>query len=402
MSQVPQHGPPPRESRSPVESTRTDATAQPDRRRHFGVEEELLLVDASTLDPLPAGEQVVSLRDGPYRSGHEITAEFQQEQVEVISPPVLSFDEQLQTIRVGRALAAAGAAQFGGRVVALPAAPTPLRPHMVPKPRFQRIREHFGVTAVEQLTCGFHVHVHVTSRAEAVAVIDRIRVWLPTLLALSANSPFWAGDDTGFASYRYQLWSRWPTSGPTDVFGSVEAYDQLRSGLLATGVPLDIGMIYFDARVSAKHPTVEVRIADVCLEAEHAAVIATLIRALVETSAREWAAGVEPNPASATLLRAWSWWASHQGVGGNLIDPATGVPAPASEVVYTLLEHVGPVLSEYGEEAAVAAGVTSIVQGHSGARRQREVYSSRQRLHDVVADALVATHHDAPAQALTE
>ena len=397
MNPASQHGLPPREPGTPIEPSDSS-----DARRLFGVEEELLLVDASTLDPLPAGEQVMNLSGRTHPSGHEITAEFQQEQVEVICPPRLTFAEQLEAIRVGRALAAAGAAQVGGRVVALPSAPKLLRPHMVPKPRFQRIRERFGVTAVEQLTCGFHVHVHIHSRAEGVAVLDRIRVWLPTLLALSANSPYWSGADTGFASYRYQLWSRWPTSGPTDLFGSVEAYDRLRAGLLATEVPLDIGMIYFDARASAKHPTVEVRIADVCLEAEHATVIATLIRALVETSAREWAAGIEPDPVSATLLRAWSWWASYHGVEGDLIHPATGVPSPAQEVVAALVDHVRPVLAEYGEESAVVTGVTRILQGQSGVRRQREAYSSRGRLYDVVADALVATHHDAPAQVDTD
>ena len=69
-------------------------------------------------------------------------------------------------------------------------------------------------------------------------MLDRIRVWLPTLLALSANSPFWQGDDSGFASYRYQAWSRWPTAGPTDVFGSPDAYDRYRSALLDTQVAM--------------------------------------------------------------------------------------------------------------------------------------------------------------------
>ena len=76
--------------------------------------------------------------------------------------------------------------------------------------------------ARRQIVCGLHVHVGVGSREEGVAVLDRLRVWLPALLALSGNSPFWYGRESGFSSYRYQAWVRWPTSGPTEVFGSVE------------------------------------------------------------------------------------------------------------------------------------------------------------------------------------
>ncbi len=389
MSHDAQHHPPSQEIRS-------DAPLPSHPRRLFGVEEELLLVDATTLEPLPVGGEVVNLSRMPHASGHAVTVEFKQEQVEIVSPPVLTFDEQLEKLRVGRAIAAGAAAQVGARAVALPSAPSLTRPHMAPNPRFQHIYDRFGLTAVEQLTCGFHIHVNIHSAEEAVAVLDRIRVWLPTLLALSANSPYWSGTDTGFASYRYQLWGRWPTSGPTDIFGSAEAHEKLRSSLLATQVPLDVNMIYFDARASKKQPTVEIRVADVCLEAEHAAVIATLVRALVETSAREWAAGIAPNPVPSSLLRAWSWWASYHGIDSDLIDPATGVPAPASSVVNALVDHVRPVLAEYGEEAAVDSGVADILKGNSGARRQRQAYSVHHRLHDVVAEALAATHHDAP------
>src|SRR5690606_5505141 len=155
--------------------------------------------------------------------------------------------------------------------------------HFTSSARFAMIADRFGMTAKEQLTNGFHVHVEVSSICEAVAALDQIRVWLPTLLALSANSPFWQGADTGFASYRYQAWSRWPTSGPTEFFGADTGYLNYRQSLLDTMVPLDQAMIYSDARICEHQSTLEVRIADVCLEAEHAAVLAAIIRALVET-----------------------------------------------------------------------------------------------------------------------
>lgn len=168
--------------------------------------------------------------------------------------------------------------------------PQAVTPHLVPDPRYRRIKEPFGLTVTEQLTNAFHVHVAITSRQEAVTVLDRIRAWLPALLALSAKSPFWHGTDTGYTSYRCQAWSRWPAAGPTERFGSPAGYARHRAALLATGVPVDAGMLYYDARVCEHHPTVEVRLTDFCLDPEHAAVLAALARALVETEARQWRA----------------------------------------------------------------------------------------------------------------
>ena len=369
--------------------------------RTFGVEEELLLVDDTTLEPLPAGEWAVDLQEQSTRSGHEITAELQQEQIEVASPPQTTLAGQLSAIQAGRALADEVAAKVGGRVAALPTAPGPVTAHLVPDPRYRRIVEQFGLTAAEQLTNGFHVHVAVDSREEAVAVLDRIRVWLPVLLGLSTNSPFWHGTDTGYASYRYQMWSRWPTAGPTDVFGSPAGYDRHRQALLGTGVPVDAGMLYFDARLCEHQPTVEVRVADVCLHAEHAAVLATLIRALVETGSRQWQVGTQAPEVPASLLRAWTWQASRTGVEGQLINPATGTPAPAGDVVAHLLETVRPVLAEYQEEERIEAVIAGILREGTGARRQRGAYRHRGDVREVVRQAIEATHHASEASATT-
>ena len=156
-----------------------------------------------------------------------------------------------------------------------------MAPELTVKSRYQAMTEHFGLTTSEQLTCGCHVHVGVESPEEGVAVLDRIRPWLPVLLAISANSPYWQGQDTGYASFRSQAWNRFPSAGPTGVFGSVEGYRSYADALVATGVLLDHAMIYFDARLSDRYPTVELRVADTVL-------IATLARALVETAVTSW------------------------------------------------------------------------------------------------------------------
>jgi glutamate---cysteine ligase / carboxylate-amine ligase len=361
--------------------------------RTFGVEEELLLVDATTLEPLPVGEWAVDLQEGSPPTGHRVSMELQQEQIEVASPPQTTLAGQLEALRAGRSLAQAAAARAGGQVAALPTAPGPILPHLAPDARYRRIAEQFGLTAAEQLSNGFHVHVSIDSRDEGVAVLDRIRVWLPTLLALSANSPFWQGIDTGYASYRYQVWARWPIAGPTEFFGSTETYDRHRAALLGTHVPLDAKMLYFDARLCEHQPTVEVRITDVCLDPLHAAVIATMVRALVETAARAWTAATPALPVPASVLRAWSWQASRNGTEDLLIDPATGTPAPAGDVITSLLDTLGPVLAEYGEEPLVDLVVADILRTGTGAQHQREAYTARHDLGDVMAAALRATHH---------
>lgn len=381
--------------------------------RTFGVEEELMLVDGRTRLPMAAGEGAVhhaeghrdaspphppaahaagtSSRDapsGPATGGHTLTVELQQEQVEVVGPPCTTLPEQLAAIRRGRALADDAARAVSGRAVALATSVSAGLPHLVPERRYRRIQQHLGLLAAEQLTCGHHVHVHVESREEGVAVLDHIRVWLPVLLALSANSPFWYGVDSGFASYRYQVWSRWPTAGPCATFGSVEAYDEQAEVLLRSGVPLDDGMLYYDARLSARFPTVEVRVGDVCLDPVHAAVLAALARALVETAGRWWRADEPPQTVSLAELRAWTWRASRFGVDGLLVSPATGEPRPSGHVAAELLELLRPVLDEYGEDDLVQSVVTAILDEGTGARRQRQAFAARHDAADVVDDAL--------------
>jgi carboxylate-amine ligase len=376
---------------------------QPGQMRLFGVEEELLLVDARTFKPSPAAQFALAGQPLPGATS-ALELEVQLEQIEAVNAPCLSMNEVLAAIVQGRTLADTAARNVGARAVALATCPSAVTPHLVPTARYLAMKSGFGRTLREQLTCGFHVHVEVASAEEGVGILDRIRIWLPVLLALSANSPFWSGTDSEYASYRHQLWNRWPTSGPCEIFGSATAYRREVSRLLETGVPLDEGMIYFDARLSRNHPTVEVRIADVCLAPEHAATIATLVRALVETAAREWLAGRRPHPVPASQLRLANWKASKCGVEQDLVDPRTNRPRDAAVVLDELLEHVAPVLAETGEETAVAALVGRIISDGTGATAQRRAAAERRAdalqpagpaggvLAAVVADAVERTH----------
>jgi carboxylate-amine ligase len=362
--------------------------------RTFGVEEEFLLVDSRSGQPVPVAEQSLAHhhQEAGTAPGTVLTLEVQQEQLEAVSPVCSTLQEMAAAIRAGRALADEAARSMGARAVALATSPIPATPTLVPQPRYLNMAARFGLTLQEQLTCGFHVHVRVNSPEEGVAVLDRIRVWLPLVLALSANSPFWRGTDSGYASFRYQAWSRWPTAGPCERFGSLHEYRRHVQSLLAAGVLLDEGMVYFDARLSRNHPTVEVRIGDVCIDAGHAAAIAAVVRALVERAAQEWAAGTPAPRASAAQLRLAAWKASSAGVEGMLLHPLLNTPCPATEAVQALLTHVRPVLARTGDEDQVTMELARILASGTGARRQREVWLSSQSLQAVVMDAVELTH----------
>jgi carboxylate-amine ligase len=245
------------------------------------------------------------------------------------------------------------------------------------------------------LTCGCHVHVSVEDDEEGVAVLDRIRIWLPVLTALSANSPFWQGADSGYASFRSQAWQRWPSAGPNEPFGSVRAYHRLVDDLLETGTVVDDGMLYFDARLSAKWPTVEIRTADVPLRVEDTVTLAGLARGLVETAARETRAGIAVPDVRSELLRLASWRAGRSGLGGDLVHPRTGRPAPAADVLAELLEHVRPALTEAGDLERVTEGVQDMLRRGTGADLQRRVLQDTGDLSAVVRTAVAVTAGEA-------
>jgi glutamate---cysteine ligase / carboxylate-amine ligase len=350
--------------------------------RTLGVEEELLLVDARTGRPLALAERVRSRllesrgvgsgRDQGASGGH-VTSEMQQQQIEIVTPTRTRLDDLEGDLRGWRAATGEAVADLGGCVVATGSSPVPVTPTATVDPRYAAMIERFGLTAREQLTCGCHVHVGVACDDEAVGVLDRIRPWLPALLAISANSPFWQGQDTGFASFRSQAWGRWPTAGPTNVFGSAVRYHSSIADLMSTGVLLDRGMVYFDARLSASFPTVEIRVADVCLHVEDATLLAALCRGLVDTAAEGWALRSEVPQVPTELLRLANWQAGHDGVDGSLLDPFTARPRPAADVLADLLAHVTPALAKAGDLEGVERQLHVVLRRGNGARRQREL-----------------------------
>ncbi len=359
----------------------------------MGVEEELLLVDPESGSPAAVAGSVLAHAEAGAEDhpAGEIEAELQQQQIEVETTPTSSLAEIGEQVRNWRHRADELGRAAGVRVVALATSPLPVDPRTTLKPRYRAMVERFGLTTMEQLTCGCHVHVGVDSDEEGVAVIDRIQPWLPSLLALSANSPFWHGRDSGYVSFRSQVWARFPTAGPTPTFGSAAAYLAQVDDLIASGVPLDADMIYFNARLSRHYPTVEIRVADVCARTADTVMIAGLVRALVDTSAAAWAAG-DPTPdTEPDRLRLAQWQAGRSGVRGELVDPFSGRPRPAADVIRTLLEHVDAALTANGDRETVGREVDRVLTDGTGADRQCELMKRTGDLSAVVRGAAEIT-----------
>ena len=351
--------------------------------RTFGVEEEFLLVDARSGHPMAVGSAVLAMS-----KAEELTGELQQEMLETATRPCRSVDELGTQLRSARSAAAAAAEEVGAALAPLASSPVPVSPTVSPSHRYAAMARRFGLTVHENLICGCHVHVGIESPDEGVAALDRIRPWLAPVLAVSTNSPFWFGEDSGHASYRSQVMLRWPTAGSYAPFGGVEGYRAFVDAVIGTGTVLDEGMVYLDARLSRKYPTVEVRVADVCRESDDAVLVAALIRALVETAIAEWHDGVEPDSVRMEVLRLAMWRAARSGIDADLIDPTTWRPAPAADVLGRLVDHVTPALEEAGDLLTVGTLLAAVLERGTGAHRQRAVYKRTADFAAVARDAL--------------
>lgn len=354
-----------------------------------GVEEEFHLAELGERGLAPAAERVLEIAA---EQGSELEPELQRSEVETATAVCRTLDELAAQVAERRRGLLAAADRAGVGVVAAGTLPGPAAggQSAYPKERYERLVAEYAEVGREQLVCAMQVQVGVADRELAVAALPRVAPWLPVLLALSGSSPFYAGHDTGYASYRSVLWSRWPTGGPPLSFASAAEYDRLVADLVSSGTIADPGMVYFDVRPSARFPTVEVRVCDSVPLVEDVLTLAGAARALVVTAVRE-AAGTAPAalPPRPELVRAGRWRAARSGLAGVLIDPRGARARPAREVVDALLEHVRPALDELGDTDRVVAGVEAIVRRGTAADRQRAVHARRERLADVV-DALVA------------
>ena len=225
---------------------------RPEPALTLGVEEEFLLLHADTGRAMPVVDEVVAALPGEVR-GHS-RLEFRACQLEMASPVATDLTALREQLRYLRRTAAAASRTAGARLVAVGATPLPDgRSPLSHEPRYAEMARRFGAVAAEPAVCGCHVHVGLPNRELAVQVSNHLRTYLPTVQALTANSPLHDGRDTGYASWRTIQFSHWPSAGPAPYFDSARDYDETVEQLTAAGVMMDEGMVYWYARLSATY-----------------------------------------------------------------------------------------------------------------------------------------------------
>ncbi|MFI5063812.1 MAG: glutamate--cysteine ligase, partial [Streptosporangiales bacterium] len=339
----------------------------------LGVEEEFVLLDPSTGATVLAGPELVRMLGGE----PGVQQELMRFQVETGTRVCSSLDEVGGELVRLRRLAADAAARLGCRLVASGVAPyrTPGLAAITGEPRYRELARRYGRVVADAGTCACHVHVGVPSRDLGVQVLARLRPWLAPLLAVTANSPIAGGHDTGWASWRYPIWSRWPTATPPAVWPDAAAYDTAVRRLIARGAALDERSVYFLARLSPRYPTVEVRVADVCLDTGTAVLLAGLTRALVATALAEARRGTPAAAAPARQVAAALAAAARHGLAGAAADPVTGQAVDAPALRARLLDHVYPALSDHGDTQTVTRLLRRLDDRGTGADRQRALFT---------------------------
>jgi glutamate---cysteine ligase / carboxylate-amine ligase len=348
-------------------------------RLTFGVEEEFLLIEPDSGKPAACAPAVLdrARAEGPVGPGAAMHAELLTTQVEAATGICADVAELRAQLAGARSRLAASARAEGARLVSVGTpvldGPTPPR---APGRHFAEVADAFAGAVADYQVCGCHVHVAIPDRESAIAVINRLRPWLPTLLALSVNSPFDRGRDTGCHSWRMLLQGRFPSSGVPPVFASAADYDERMGALVDCGALTDEHMTFWLARPSNHVPTVEVRVADAALTIDDAALQAALTRAMVHTALREHRRGAPLPRVSETVAAAALWTAARHGMDGPAVDPDEQRRVASTQRMRELLAWVAPALGELGDLETVNVLLSAAALRGTGARRQRRAAAS--------------------------
>jgi carboxylate-amine ligase len=266
-----------------------------------------------------------------------------------------------------------------------------------PSERYHSLIDLLQETARRLVTFGLHVHVGVDSGDKAIMICDRIMQHLPTLLAFSANSPFWQGRNTGLHSHRVKVMETLPTAGLPPLMRNWSEYTWLLNHMVQTGFITTIREIWWDVRPHHNFGTVEVRICDMPPTIEHVLALTALIQCLVFDLSEEIDRGTYQYDCHPFMVRQNKWRACRYGMEAKLVDPVTYQAIPARRVVHGLVDR----LEERGEQLGCAhylRSVRELAERPTGSMRQLQIYQETHNLAEVVRRMLVMTE---PAPAIS-
>ena len=339
-----------------------------------GIEEEYLIVDRETRDLVGQPDPTFLDRCAELTSERS-TTEFLQCQVEVGTRPHPTVPQAREDLAQLRRAVADAAAEFGYAPIAAsthPFADWRQQQH-TRKPRYDELSIDLGHAVRRLLICGCHVHVAIEDEDLRIDLMNQAAYFLPHMLALSCSSPFWECEDTGLASYRLTVFDALPRTGLPDQMSSFGEYRRLVAALTGAGCIEDATKIWWDIRPSAKFPTLEQRVTDVCATVDDAATIAAMFQAIIAFLWRLRTRNQRWRLYPSTLIRENRWRAQRYGAAGMLVDHGKGEQVPVAELIDEILELVAEDAARLGS-AGLLGRAHDMARGNSSAERQRATF----------------------------
>jgi carboxylate-amine ligase len=337
----------------------------------LGVEEEFQLLNADSLELTSRFDEVLAAAGGDER----IKAELLQSTAEVATGIAATVGEAMEQARELRRSVRDAAAERGVLFASAGTHPFSRYEHqdVTEQERYRELLESMQWIAERELIFGLHVHVGLQSPEEAIAVANGLRTWLPELLALSANSPFWHGRDTGLASTRSKVFDSFPRSGLPPAFASFEEFELLVERGVRTNSFADYTYIWWDLRPHPKLGTIEIRVCDGQTRIESVAAIVALVQSLAATLSeryeREGTLPIQP----VTLVAENKWRAARYGLETDLVDLEHDTERSARDALHALVELAGPAAGRLGC-AAELGEVARLLERGNGADEQRRIH----------------------------
>ncbi len=335
----------------------------------IGIELEFQLLDPNSFDLKPCGPELLKLVPDEYRNN--IKAEFIQSMVELSSPVCHDMQELEDSI----GLLYATLDQLAGQCDCLPYAAS-LHPfarvsdrQVFPSNRYHTLMSELQLSGRRMMTQALHVHIGLSNREQLIRICNDLRGFLPTLLALSTSSPFLEGEDTGFHSYRSNIFAALPRNGIPQKLASWEQFTKLISLFSEATLLEGINELWWDVRPHPDFGTIEIRICDLPSRMSHILALAALIQALVATL-NEYPPEVQPMD---EIIRHNKWHASRFGLAGTRIGSEPDSHMSFQQAALDLLEFVRPV-AEVLNSGDYLEKCLDIIHNGTSADRQRRLY----------------------------
>ena len=359
----------------------------------LGVEEELPIVDAATGELVPKIEEIMSRL--PEDLEEAVSYELFQSVLEIKTPPCKTVAEAEGHLRQLRSRVGSWTAACGASLASAGTHPFSLYrdQKITDQDRYRKVMETLRWVAEREVIFGQHVHVAVPDEEKAIEAHNRLSEVAPLLLALSANSPFWQGMDTGFESSRVKIFEGFPRAGLPPAFPDYDAFEGYVDLMVAAGAMDDYTFCWWDVRPHAKFGTIELRILDSQTELRYAVSLTALTQCFVAKALSDSPKG----PYGRELALENKWRASRHGMDARFYSAERGNNVPAADAARALVEELRPVGQDLGCEGELE-GVLEIVERGTGSRHQRGVYEKSGDFLDVVAYLIENTR---PAMAET-